>query len=112
MGRDPVDRACLGPQENPYLWNTFADGRLSFFNEELLRIVLGKQDKAVQEFWRLLAICHTVMVQEKDSECSGPWALPGLDPQKACHQWNVEAGASGLLECDLEGESHRGDPRP
>ncbi|XP_063085017.1 phospholipid-transporting ATPase IK isoform X3 [Cavia porcellus] len=64
----PDNEDGIPPKENPYLWNTFADGRLSFFNEELLRIVLGKQDKAVQEFWRLLAICHTVMVQEKDNQ--------------------------------------------
>ncbi|XP_010633428.1 phospholipid-transporting ATPase IK, partial [Fukomys damarensis] len=56
------------PKENPYLWNEFADGRLSFFNAELLRAVRSKQDEAVQEFWRVLAICHTVMVQDKDNQ--------------------------------------------
>ena len=29
----------------------------------------GNKDKMVREFWRLLAICHTVMVQERNSEC-------------------------------------------
>ncbi|KAM6168043.1 phospholipid-transporting ATPase IK [Erethizon dorsatum] len=65
-GGAPCQEAPLG--ENPYLWNKFADGKLSFFNEELLRMVQSKQDKAVQEFWRLLALCHTVMVQEKDNQ--------------------------------------------
>ncbi|XP_020009009.2 phospholipid-transporting ATPase IK-like [Castor canadensis] len=55
-------------QENPYRWNKFADGKLLFYNKQLLHIVRHRQDKVVQEFWRVLAICHTVMVQEKDSE--------------------------------------------
>uniref|UniRef100_A0A8C2YQA1 Phospholipid-transporting ATPase n=1 Tax=Chinchilla lanigera TaxID=34839 RepID=A0A8C2YQA1_CHILA len=65
-GPDNEDGTC--PKENPYQWNEFADGKLSFFNEELLGIVRNKRDKVVQEFWRLLAICHTVMVQEKDNQ--------------------------------------------
>uniref|UniRef100_A0A671F2A2 Phospholipid-transporting ATPase n=1 Tax=Rhinolophus ferrumequinum TaxID=59479 RepID=A0A671F2A2_RHIFE len=55
-------------EENPYLWNRFADGKLLFHNARLLSTVLDKKDRMVQEFWRLLAICHTVMVQQKDSE--------------------------------------------
>ncbi|XP_019512724.1 PREDICTED: phospholipid-transporting ATPase IK [Hipposideros armiger] len=55
-------------KENPYLWNRFADGKLLFHNARLLSTVLGKNDRMVQEFWRLLAICHTVMVQEKDNQ--------------------------------------------
>jgi hypothetical protein len=76
-----ADRLTLCPvvsQRNPYAWNPFADGKLQFYNKELESLVQGRQDRAVQEFWRLLAICHTVMVQEKDSEwplllsCRGP----------------------------------------
>lgn len=47
----------------------------------------AKQDRRVREFWHVLAICHTVMVQEKNSEPAPrlplPWApdspaqLPG-----------------------------------
>lgn len=66
-----VDCLTLCPvvsQRNPYAWNPFADGKLQFYNKELESLVQGQRDRAVQEFWRLLAICHTVMVQEKDSE--------------------------------------------
>lgn len=56
-------------KENPFLWNPFADGKLLFRNSRLLSIVRANKDKMVQEFWRLLAICHTVMVEEKDSKC-------------------------------------------
>ncbi|KAM9244875.1 phospholipid-transporting ATPase IK [Dugong dugon] len=56
------------PKVNPYLWNEFADGKLLFHNKELLSAVRAKKDKVVQEFWRLLALCHTVMVQEQNNQ--------------------------------------------
>nr|XP_025875065.1 phospholipid-transporting ATPase IK [Vulpes vulpes] len=52
------------PQEDPYLWNEFADGKLLYRNSRLLRAVRAGEDRLVREFWRLLAICHTVMAQE------------------------------------------------
>ncbi|KAB0357180.1 hypothetical protein FD754_001336 [Muntiacus muntjak] len=64
--------ACASPpppQENPFLWNKFADGKLLFCNTQLLQAVRANQDWRVREFWRVLAICHTVMVQEMNSEC-------------------------------------------
>ncbi|XP_069347947.1 phospholipid-transporting ATPase IK [Eulemur rufifrons] len=64
----PDSESTCRPQENPYLWNQFADEKLHFHNKKLLGIVRAKRDKVVQEFWRVLAICHTVMVQKKDSE--------------------------------------------
>uniref|UniRef100_A0A8C7AGQ3 Phospholipid-transporting ATPase n=1 Tax=Neovison vison TaxID=452646 RepID=A0A8C7AGQ3_NEOVI len=57
-----------GSRENPYLWNEFADGKLLYQNAELLCAVRDNKDKTVREFWRLLAICHTVMVQEEDHQ--------------------------------------------
>lgn len=68
------ESACPPPdrQENPYLWNKFADGKLLFRNVKLLEAVRGNEKKTVQEFWRLLALCHTVMAQEKDSESVCP----------------------------------------
>ncbi|XP_042833540.1 phospholipid-transporting ATPase IK isoform X7 [Panthera tigris] len=62
---DEEEAPCKG---NPYLWNKFADGKFPYRNAELLRAVQGRTDEAVREFWRLLAICHTVMVQEKDPD--------------------------------------------
>ncbi|XP_076977406.1 phospholipid-transporting ATPase IK isoform X2 [Tamandua tetradactyla] len=53
---------------NPYLWNEFADGKLLFHNAALLRAVRENQNAMVREFWRLLALCHTVMVQEEDNQ--------------------------------------------
>ncbi|XP_014390505.1 PREDICTED: phospholipid-transporting ATPase IK [Myotis brandtii] len=53
-------------KENPSLCSAFADQKLLFRNSKLLSIV--HTNKVVQEFWRLLAICHTVMVEEKDNQ--------------------------------------------
>ncbi|XP_012659874.1 phospholipid-transporting ATPase IK [Otolemur garnettii] len=64
-GPDAEERTL---KENPYLWNKYADEKFLFHNKKLLYIVQARKDKVVQEFWRVLAICHTVMVQEKDSE--------------------------------------------
>ncbi|XP_069863695.1 phospholipid-transporting ATPase IK-like isoform X3 [Dipodomys merriami] len=55
-------------QENPYMWNEFADGKFLFYDKKLLHVVRHKKDRVVQEFWRLLAICHTVMVQEENDK--------------------------------------------
>ena len=66
---DPPRTSLSPPQESPYLWNKFADGKLLFQNARLLGAVHSNEDRTVQEFWRLLAICHTVMAQKKDSEC-------------------------------------------
>ncbi|XP_066108790.1 phospholipid-transporting ATPase IK [Saccopteryx bilineata] len=55
-------------KESPYLWNKFADRKLLFRNARLLNVVRSNKDRMVQEFWRLLAICHTVMVEEKGGE--------------------------------------------
>uniref|UniRef100_A0A2K6C5Q3 P-type phospholipid transporter n=1 Tax=Macaca nemestrina TaxID=9545 RepID=A0A2K6C5Q3_MACNE len=67
----PQPAAPRRPQENPYLWNKFADGKLLFHNAALLNLVRSNRDAAVREFWRLLAICHTVMVRESRRECPG-----------------------------------------
>ncbi|XP_029421297.1 phospholipid-transporting ATPase IK [Nannospalax galili] len=63
-------------KRNPYTWNQYADGKLHFYNRELEFIVRGQQDISVQEFWRVLAICHTVMVQEKDNQLQYQAASP------------------------------------
>ncbi|VTJ68933.1 Hypothetical predicted protein [Marmota monax] len=64
----PDNKIETPAKKNPYLWNKFADKKFLYHNEELLGIVRKKQDKMVQEFWRLLAICHTVMVHQSDNQ--------------------------------------------
>lgn len=82
-------------QQNPYAWNLFADGKFQFYNKDLEYTVQGQLDKVVQEFWRLLAICHTVMVQEKDSK----W------PGTLCRLLPSEAHQLSLLSLDSRDQS-------
>ncbi|XP_065774594.1 phospholipid-transporting ATPase IK isoform X4 [Muntiacus reevesi] len=68
-----INGVVYGPEEtpgkeNPFLWNKFADGKLLFCNTQLLQAVRANQDWRVREFWRVLAICHTVMVQEMNNQ--------------------------------------------
>ncbi|XP_046494285.1 phospholipid-transporting ATPase IK [Equus quagga] len=72
--------ALTAPQESPYLWNKFSDGKLPFHNAELLQAVRGNKDKMVREFWRLLAICHTVM------QTAGPAPRPPPPPDQLLYQ--------------------------
>lgn len=100
-GSRPEPTCCApAPQQDPYLWNELADGKLLYQNAELLCAVRDNKDKTVREFWRLLAICHTVMVQEEDSECTRP-----LPPEGA--------RAPGPLACSpgpRDGPAHRQAP--
>ncbi|XP_012878154.1 PREDICTED: phospholipid-transporting ATPase IK [Dipodomys ordii] len=64
----PEDEDGTPRQEMPYMWNEFADGKFLYYNKQLLHTVRHRQDGVVQEFWRLLAICHTVMAQEEDNQ--------------------------------------------
>lgn len=73
----------------------------------------GNEDDAmVREFWRLLAICHTVMVQEKDSEWAG--GCPAREGAQALRLLQcllvlevVQPPPPGLLSSSLEGAQAR-----
>ncbi|XP_031803995.1 phospholipid-transporting ATPase IK isoform X2 [Sarcophilus harrisii] len=49
-------------------WNKYADGNMVFYDSKLLTAIRNDEDEVVREFWRLLALCHTVMVEEKDGQ--------------------------------------------
>ena len=47
----------------------YSDGKLVFYDHSLIeQIQLGKEPE-VQQFFFLLAVCHTVMVDRLDGEC-------------------------------------------
>nr|XP_032654890.1 phospholipid-transporting ATPase IK [Chelonoidis abingdonii] len=48
-------------------WNPYVDRTAEFHDPALLETVLQNDDPVVREFLRLLALCHTVMVEEKDT---------------------------------------------
>ncbi|CAM2109380.1 unnamed protein product [Caretta caretta] len=48
-------------------WNPYVDRTAEFHDPSLLEAVLQNDDPVMREFLRLLALCHTVMVEEKDT---------------------------------------------
>lgn len=63
----------------------------------------ANKDQTVREFWRVLAICHTVMVQEKNSEPAlrvpRSWAPEMLScPSKNQGTSHLVRGCSGPCE--------------
>ncbi|XP_043909903.1 phospholipid-transporting ATPase IC-like [Protopterus annectens] len=56
------------PEIVDFSWNKYADGKLKFYDPALLEVIRSNQDTEVQEFFRLMALCHTVMADEKDGQ--------------------------------------------
>ncbi|XP_068775811.1 phospholipid-transporting ATPase IK [Struthio camelus] len=49
-------------------WSHHADKKLEFYDPMLLEAVQQDTDPVLREFLRLLALCHTVMVEESDNQ--------------------------------------------
>ncbi|XP_067824383.1 phospholipid-transporting ATPase IC [Heptranchias perlo] len=59
-----------------FSWNKFADGKLKFYDWSLLEMIRSGDNPGVQEFFKLLAICHTVMAEEKNGQLTYQAASP------------------------------------
>ncbi|GCB68803.1 hypothetical protein scyTo_0008283 [Scyliorhinus torazame] len=59
-----------------FSWNTFADGKLTFHDSSLVELIRSGGDPGVHEFFKLLAVCHTVMVEAKDGQLAYQAASP------------------------------------
>ncbi|XP_069596745.1 phospholipid-transporting ATPase IK [Ranitomeya imitator] len=51
-----------------FTWNKYADKNFCFYDQSLIDIVCQNEDNLLKEFFRLLAICHTVMVDKNGDE--------------------------------------------
>ncbi|XP_018604035.2 phospholipid-transporting ATPase IC isoform X1 [Scleropages formosus] len=47
-------------------WNKYADGRFQFYDHSLISCIQSKKNPDVHEFFKLLCLCHTVMVEQKE----------------------------------------------
>jgi phospholipid-translocating ATPase len=66
-----------------FSWNTFADGKLAFYDHYLIEQIQSGKEPEVRQFFFLLSICHTVMVDRIDGECFskgqfGSWQVTHL----------------------------------
>uniref|UniRef100_A0A665W7K0 Phospholipid-transporting ATPase n=1 Tax=Echeneis naucrates TaxID=173247 RepID=A0A665W7K0_ECHNA len=49
-------------------WNRYADRKFQFMDHSLVANIRSKKDKEASEFFKLLSLCHTVMVEHKDGD--------------------------------------------
>ncbi|XP_043846327.1 phospholipid-transporting ATPase IK [Dromiciops gliroides] len=64
----PSSQRSTRPGRVSLSWNKYADGKLMFCDPTLVVAVQQDEDEVAREFWRLLALCHTVMVEEKEGQ--------------------------------------------
>eukprot|EP00079_Xenopus_tropicalis_P032657 XP_017946428.1 PREDICTED: phospholipid-transporting ATPase IK [Xenopus tropicalis] len=51
-----------------FSWNKYADKNFQFYDQSLLDMVCENKDGVYREFFRVLALCHTVMVERNGGE--------------------------------------------
>uniref|UniRef100_A0A8C1RBG8 Phospholipid-transporting ATPase n=1 Tax=Cyprinus carpio TaxID=7962 RepID=A0A8C1RBG8_CYPCA len=51
-----------------YFWNKYADKKFQFEDHFLVSCIRSKKDPQIHEFFKLLSLCHTVMVEHKGDE--------------------------------------------
>ncbi|XP_006837581.1 PREDICTED: probable phospholipid-transporting ATPase IC [Chrysochloris asiatica] len=59
-----------------FSWNTYADGKLAFHDHYLIEQIQSGKESEVRQFFFLLAICHTVMVERLDGQLNYQAASP------------------------------------
>jgi hypothetical protein len=64
-----------------FSWNPQYEPTFEFFDQALMDEVRVREDPDVEEFFRLLALCHTVMPEEKNGE----YAITHF--QASCKYW-------------------------
>uniref|UniRef100_A0A8B9HSK9 Phospholipid-transporting ATPase n=1 Tax=Astyanax mexicanus TaxID=7994 RepID=A0A8B9HSK9_ASTMX len=51
-----------------FSWNKYADRKFKFLDNHLITCIRSKKDVEMMEFFKLLSLCHTVMVEQKEGE--------------------------------------------
>ncbi|XP_029548302.1 phospholipid-transporting ATPase IC-like isoform X1 [Salmo trutta] len=60
----PLDRG----KPVDFTWNKYADKKFEYLDHTLVACIQSKKDKDTLEFFKLLSLCHTVMVEQKEDE--------------------------------------------
>lgn len=58
----------VSSQPVDWSWNRLADKKFQFMDHSLVACIRSRKDKDVTEFFKLLSLCHTVMVENKDGK--------------------------------------------
>ncbi|XP_045383392.1 phospholipid-transporting ATPase IC isoform X1 [Lemur catta] len=59
-----------------FSWNKFADGKFAFYDHYLIEQIQSGKEREVRQFFFLLAVCHTVMVDRNDGQLNYQAASP------------------------------------
>ncbi|XP_066209607.1 phospholipid-transporting ATPase IC isoform X3 [Saccopteryx leptura] len=59
-----------------FSWNTYADGKLAFYDHYLIEQIQSGKEPEVRQFFFLLSVCHTVMVERLDGQLNYQAASP------------------------------------
>ncbi|XP_070295400.1 phospholipid-transporting ATPase IC-like [Salvelinus sp. IW2-2015] len=51
-----------------FSWNKHADSKFEYLDHSLVDCIRSKKDQDALEFFKLLSLCHTVMVEQKEDE--------------------------------------------
>uniref|UniRef100_A0A4W5K8A7 Phospholipid-transporting ATPase n=1 Tax=Hucho hucho TaxID=62062 RepID=A0A4W5K8A7_9TELE len=51
-----------------FSWNKYADSKFEYLDHSLVACIRSKKDKDAMEFFKLLSLCHTVMVEQNEDE--------------------------------------------
>uniref|UniRef100_A0A803TNG7 Phospholipid-transporting ATPase n=1 Tax=Anolis carolinensis TaxID=28377 RepID=A0A803TNG7_ANOCA len=78
-----ISGETYGNQKNPlddpqadFSWNMYADGKLTFHDQYLIEKIKQGKEPEIRQFFFLLALCHTVMVDNSDGELNYQAASP------------------------------------
>ncbi|XP_053150642.1 phospholipid-transporting ATPase IC isoform X2 [Hemicordylus capensis] len=74
--RDKMGQPRNHPEQVDFSWNMYADGKLAFYDQYLIEQIRSGKEPEIQQFFFLLALCHTVMVDTSDGELNYQAASP------------------------------------
>ncbi|XP_015267619.1 PREDICTED: phospholipid-transporting ATPase IC [Gekko japonicus] len=74
--RDKTGQPRNRPEQVDFSWNIHADGKLAFSDQYLIEQIRSGNEPEIQQFFFLLAICHTVMVDASEGDLSYQAASP------------------------------------
>ncbi|KAB1256306.1 putative phospholipid-transporting ATPase IM [Camelus dromedarius] len=71
-----INGHIYGPKQVDFSWNMYADGKLAFYDHYLIEQIQSGKEPGVRQFFFLLAVCHTVMVDRLDGQLNYQAASP------------------------------------
>lgn len=74
--RDASQHSHSKIEQVDFSWNTFADGKFAFHDHYLIEQIQSGKEPEVRQFFFLLAVCHTVMVERVDGQINYQAASP------------------------------------